>query len=119
MLRRVMSRFSVEIFFVSQCRKIWQGNPSNLCFRKILAAKKFMDKRGGGAPKFPSKKFCLTVSKIFVVESFSITKNSGIEKCSGKERRGDSRFSVEIVLSHSAIKIRRGTLLCCVSENFR
>ena len=30
-----------------------------------------------------------------------------------------SRFSVENLLSHSAEKFRRGTLLCCVSENFR
>ena len=33
-------------FFVSQCRKISEGNPSVLCFRKIPVAK-FMDKRGG------------------------------------------------------------------------
>ena len=41
---------SVKFFrrklFVSQCRKISYGNPSMLCFRKILVAKKFMDKRG-------------------------------------------------------------------------
>ena len=35
-------------FIVSQCRKISQVNPSVLCFRNILVAKKFMDKRGGG-----------------------------------------------------------------------
>ena len=29
-----------------------------------------------------------------------------------------SRFSVENFLSHSAETLRRGTLLCCVSENF-
>ena len=29
-----------------------------------------------------------------------------------------SRFSVENFLSHSAETFRRGTLLCCVSENF-
>ena len=33
-------------------------------------------------------------------------------------RKGDSRFSVEVVLSHSAEKLNGGTLLCCVSENF-
>ena len=31
---------------------------------------------------------------------------------------GVSRVSVESFLSHSAEKIGRGTLLCCVSENF-
>ena len=35
------------------------------------------------------------------------------------KRRGDSRFSVENFLSHSKEKLRRGTLLCCVSEIFR
>ena len=48
-----------------------------LCFRKILVAKKFMDKREG------------------VVSSFSF----------------------ESFLSHNAETFRRGTLLCCVSEN--
>ena len=33
-------------------------------------------------------------------------------------RKGDSRFSVEVVLSHSAEKLNGGTLLCCVSETF-
>ena len=32
-------------------------------------------------------------------------------------RKGDSRFSVEVILSHSAEKLNGGTLLCCVSEN--
>ena len=34
-----------------------------LCFRKILVAKKFMDKREGEVSRFPSKIFCLTVPK--------------------------------------------------------
>ena len=29
-----------------------------------------------------------------------------------------SRFSMEDFLSHSPERFRRGTLLCCVSENF-
>ena len=33
------SRFSVENLFVSQCRRNSQGNPSAMCFRKILVAK--------------------------------------------------------------------------------
>ena len=55
-------------------------NPSVLCFRKFLVAKKFVDKKEGECQYFPPKKFCLTVPKHFVEE--------------------------------------RGTLLCCVSENF-
>ena len=34
-------------FFFAQCRKSQQGNPSVLCFRKLLVAKSFMDKKGG------------------------------------------------------------------------
>ena len=32
---------------------------------------------------------------------------------------GESRYSLENLLSHIAEKVRRGTLLCCVSENLR
>ena len=34
-------------------------------------------------------------------------------------REGVSRFSVKNFLFHNAEKFHRGTLLCCVSENFR
>ena len=43
--------------------------------------------------------------------------NSSIKKFMPK--RGKSRFSIENLLSDSAEKFRRGTLLCCFSENFR
>ena len=39
-----------------------------------------MDKRGGGNQGFPSKKFCLTVQKIFVGEFFTVALISGTEK---------------------------------------
>ena len=51
-----------------------------LCFRKVLAAKKFMDKRDGQVSRFPSKIFCLTVPKNAVGEPFSLSLISGIEK---------------------------------------
>ena len=70
----------LSIFFVSQCRKYWQVNPSVLCFRKLPVAKKFMDKRGGEYQDFPLKKFCLTVQKNFVGESFTVALISGTEK---------------------------------------
>ena len=35
------------------------------------------------------------------------------------DRRGVSRFSVEKFLSQSAELFRRGSFLCCVSENIR
>ena len=42
--RELITIFS-QNFYVSQCRKISKRNPSDLCFRKFLVAKKFMDKR--------------------------------------------------------------------------
>ena len=44
-------------FFVSQCRKISLGNPSMLCFRKSLVAKKFMDKRAVGVSRVSVENF--------------------------------------------------------------
>ena len=41
-----------------------------LCFRKILVAKKFTDKREGEVSRFHSKFKCLTVPKSFVRETF-------------------------------------------------
>ena len=57
-----MSRFSISCrnFFVSQCRKYWQVNPSVLCFRNFPVAKNFMDKRGV-VSRFSVEIFCLTV----------------------------------------------------------
>ena len=45
MLKKVMTGFS-SFFFISQNRKTLQGNPSVLCVRKLLVAKK-MNKKGG------------------------------------------------------------------------
>ena len=58
MLQRVMSRFSVEIFLSHSTETFRRGmrNPSVLCFRKLLVAKKFMDKKGG-VSKFSVENF--------------------------------------------------------------
>ena len=133
-------------------------NPSLLCSRKFLVAKKFFDKRGGEYQDFASNFFCLTVTKNAVGEPFSLSFFSGIEKVwmrgwggsecpkfwskdsclavpeifvrqtfrlsllSGLEKFYASEGFVTIFcrkfLSHSAEKLRRGTLLCCVSESF-
>ena len=63
--------------------------------------------------------FCLTGPKNFVEEPFCAVfrKTCGSEKV--LEKRGVSRASVESFSSHIAEKLGRGTLLCCVSENFR
>ena len=82
MLKRVRHDFSSNIFFVSQSRKTLQGNPSVVCFRKLPVAKKFMDKKVGGAEyqNFPSKICCLTVPEIFVRQTFRVSLNYGLEK---------------------------------------
>ena len=89
---------SIKIYrrkpFVSQCRKISYGRPSVLCFRKFPVAKKFMDKGWGEYQDFPSKIFCLTVPKNFVVETFCAVfqKISGNEKVYGYEGRGSIKI---------------------------
>ena len=88
-----------------------------LCFRKFLVAKKFMDKREREVSRFPSKKFCLTVPRKFVGEPFKVSLKSGIEKFYASE--GYVTIFCRNFLSHSAEKLCRETLLCCVSESFR
>ena len=70
--------------------------------------------------RFSVEFFCLTVPKNAVGEPLSLSLISGIEKVWIRGwGRGVSRFSVEVFVSHSAEKLRRGIHLCCVSENFR
>ena len=51
-----------------------------LCFRKFRVAKKLKNTREGEVSRFPSKNFCLTVTKNFVGEPFSVSLKSGIAK---------------------------------------
>ena len=53
-----------------------------LCFRQVLVAKKFVDKRGGYQDYQPEK-FCITAPKILVGESFVVSQNSGVKKYQG------------------------------------
>ena len=76
-----------------------------------------MDKRGGEYQEFPSQIICLTLPKNFVGEPFSASFISGIEKIYASE--GYATIFHRKFFSQSAEKIRRGTLLCCVSETFR
>ena len=57
-----------------------------LCFRKILVAKTFLDKKGGEYQNIPSKTFCLTVAKRAVGEPFSLSLISVIEKTYASKR---------------------------------
>ena len=70
----------------------------------------------GEYQNFPSKIFCLTVPKNFVGEPFSVSLNSGIEKFYSSD--GYVTIFCRFFLPHSAEKLRRGTFLRCVSENF-
>ena len=55
-------------------------NPSVLCFRKFVVAKKFTVEKAGEYQNFPWKFFCLKVPKSFVGEPFSLSLISGIQK---------------------------------------
>ena len=117
MLQRVMSRFSIfcRNFFVSQCRKYWQVNPSVLCFRKFPVAKNFMDKRGV-VSRFSVENFLSHRAEIFRRGIYYCCINFRYRK--SLDRRGGGgvpRFSVETFLSHSAENFRRGILYCCIS----
>ena len=88
-----------------------------LCIRKFLAAKKIMDKKGGGkCQNFRSKFFYLKVPKNFVEEPFSLSLISGIEKIHGSEGYV-TIVRLKFFVSQCE-NFRRGTFLCCVSENF-
>ena len=119
MLQRVMSRFSAK-FFCLTVPKHFVEEPFLAVLQKISGSQKVYGyEEGVECQDFPSNFFCLTVPKNAVGEPFSLSLISGMEKVWIRGWGGLSRFSVEIFVSHSAEKLRRGTLLCCVSENFR
>ena len=66
---------------------------------------------------FPSEDSCNSVPKNFIGQPLRVSLNSGIEKLYASE--GYVTISVEVFLSDNAEKFCRGTLVCCVSENFR
>ena len=75
---RGISRFSIQTFLSYSTEKLCRG--THPCFTKLLVSKSFMDKRGGREyHDFPSKFFCLTVTRIFVGEPLSVSLISGIE----------------------------------------
>ena len=96
---------SIKLLFlrkllVSQCRKISQGNPSVLRFRKVPLAKKLTDKRRegwkGGVSRLSVENFLSDSAEIFRWETFSVSLISSIEKVWIRGGGvGVSRFSVE------------------------
>ena len=79
-----------------------------LCFERILVSKIFKQRRGE-VSRFCRKFFYLTVPKYFVWESYRFWENFWFQKVL-LMKGGVSRFSVKIFLSHSADKLRKGTL---------
>ena len=68
-----------------------------------------MMRRGKDYLDFPSKHFCLTVSKLFTVEPLG--QNFWVTRAFMRTR-GTSQFSIDNLLSHSTNKIPRATFLC-------
>ena len=108
--------FSFKIFCLT-VPKISLGNTS--VYQKISAIEKFYaSQRGRGYHVSPSKTFCDTLPKNFVGEHFRVPenfvyrKNLCIRSFMDEKKRGGgvTRFSVETFLSHSAEKLRIGTL---------
>ena len=95
--------FCPEIF-VSQYRNISQGNPSVLCFRKLLVAKFFMDKKGGISRVSVENFLSDSAETHFVAEPYCAVfqRISSSEKVYGKEGVGVSSFSVNVFLPDSA-----------------
>ena len=98
-------------FPVSQCQKISWG--TLLCFRKNLAWRKYMKRRGYHDFLLSVKIFLSHITKNFVVEPFVFTKFLVWYK--NFNRRGISRFSVGNFLPHSAKNHREEPFI--VSEN--
>ena len=104
-------------FFVSQYRNISYRNRSVMCFKKLLVAKKFMDKREGEVSRFSVEIFSSHSAEKICWGTFYGVINSGygmflcfLGLCHD--------FQFKFCLSHGSETFRRGALLCCISESF-
>ena len=88
-----------------------------LCFRKLSATKSLSIRVKYQV--FLKKVCCLTVEKKFVGESFCAVFQKIVLNEKFIDQREVSKFFKEGLLPHSGEKLRRGILLCCVSENCR
>ena len=111
-----VSRFSVEIFCLTVPKNAI-GEPFSLSLISGIEKVWMRGWGGGECQDFPSKISCLTVPKNFVGQPLSVSLISGIGKLYASE--GYVTIFCRNFLSHSAEKLHRGTLLCCVSESFR
>ena len=80
-----------------------------LCCRKIPLAEKSLDKRWGKNEEFSVGNLLSHSSKLLVVEFFDVSSISVVM----------SQPFVELFLSRSTGRFRKGTILCCGSETFR
>ena len=78
-----------------------------------------------GCHSFMSKFFCLTVPKNFeeeplcaVFQKFTVAKKF-MDKRGGEGGRQSHNFPSEVFLSHSAEKIRSGTIQCVTKSRYR
>ena len=106
-IRGGLLQFSAEFFSSHSAKSFRRGILQcfiNFGYRKVLCI--------GGGIKVLSNFFCLRGPKNFVGEPFCVSQNFGYRKMLGVREGQVSRISVKFLLSHSAAKIRRGTLLC-------
>ena len=112
-----MSRFSIENFLSHSTETFRRGTllccvSENFWWRKTLWVR-----RRGKYQDFPWKNFFVSQCRKnsqgnpLGCHWFRVSKNFMLQRVM-------SRFSIENFLSHSTETFRRGTLLCCVSENF-
>ena len=90
-IRRVgVSRYSVEYFLSHSAEKFRRGI---LYCCSIFGYRESLDRTGRWKYQdFPSKKFCLTVSKSHVEESFIVALISGSEKVYGQQGEGSIKI---------------------------
>ena len=114
--RRAVSRFSIENF----CLTVPKNSVGeSFTVALISGSEKVYGQQGGEkCQDFQAKILCLTVPKIFVEESFTVAAISGTGNI-GIRKGGVSSFSVEIFLSHSAEKFRRGIFHCFIIFGYR
>ena len=104
-----------RVFLSRSTEKFCRGTLLYYVSEKFPVANKFMDKKGG-VSRFSVEILCLTAPKIFVGEHFRLSLFSGIEKFFAED--GYVMIFCRFSLSRSTEIFCRGTLLCCVLENF-
>ena len=101
MLQRFMSQSSLELFCLTVSNSFVR-EPYSAVFQKKSGREKVYGKQGGRVPRFSVENFLSHSAKKFVVESFSVSLCSGIEKVRDRRRLQNPRFSLELSSFQSA-----------------